>query len=112
MIWRTNLQPSPLCGNYLVQISYWMGREPETRVLCPNLKRRPGEPLPHTYPGERLCLYYPFANPSEWEPQMWLSETIYIWAALWLMFYETCLVTGIWNGGGIEHVSTAARRRK
>lgn len=103
MIWRTNLRPTALNGNYLVQISYWLGTAPETRVLCPDLKTYKDQSLPHVYSDTELCLYYPKANPPEWTPDMWLSDTIYRWAALWLMFYENWLVTGDWDGGGIDH---------
>jgi hypothetical protein len=33
---------------------------------------------------------------------MYIADTIVPWAALWLVFYEYWLATGLWLGGG-EH---------
>ncbi|MCB1097255.1 MAG: hypothetical protein KDN22_16905 [Verrucomicrobiae bacterium] len=102
-LWRGGVKPSPVNGSYLVQIYYQRGRFPETNVLSPKLKRYEDRPLPHVYPGERLCLFYPKATPPEWTPAMWLSETVLPWTALWLIYYEHWLVNGVWLGDEIDH---------
>jgi hypothetical protein len=103
MIWRGGLKPAALTGTYLVQIQYEARRYPNTVILAPKLARFRGQPLPHVYPGERLCLFYPKADPAEWTPAMWLSDTILPWTALWLIYYEHWLVTGVWLGDEIDH---------
>ena len=87
---------------YLVEIDYRLGKHPDVRVLCPELVRYQDEPLPHVYPSDRLCLYFPNAKHMEWTPAMWLSETILPWSALWLEFYEHWALTGQWFGGGVH----------
>jgi hypothetical protein len=69
-------------------------------VLKPKLVIPEGESLPHTYPGERLCLYYP--GIGEWRSDVLLVKTIVPWISEWLLNYEIWLATGIWCGGGIH----------
>lgn len=62
--------------------------------------------LPHVYSQSRqkLCLYFP--NGLEWNSTMPVSKIV-PWVAKWFYFYESWVVTGIWNGGGI-HISDEA----
>lgn len=76
------------------------GDWPHVHVVAPELVPRPGERLPHVYPGDELCLYQPKSR--EWDSSMVLAETIVPWAAEWLLHYEVWMATGEWTGGG-EH---------
>ena len=64
--------------------------------------------LPHTYPGNELCLFYP----GEWQHDRFLAVTIVPWTAEWLLHYEIWLATGEWTGGGRhlrDHAKHAGR---
>jgi hypothetical protein len=96
------LQPFSFTEKYAVRISYRVGESPKVYVDEPALERRqPSEPIPHTYPGDRPCLYFP-PNESEWSSRKIIAQTIVPWLTLWLFYYETWLSTGRWQGGG-EH---------
>ncbi|QZT38644.1 hypothetical protein K5X82_07040 [Halosquirtibacter xylanolyticus] len=105
--WTHDVTPSPLSGTYKIRLHYKMGRAPEVFVLEPKpLKLAEGQiVLKHVYstPKQKLCLYYPLAR--EWSSSMYLANTIIPWACEWLLHYEIWAVTGVWNGGGIEHSS-------
>jgi len=74
---------------------------PEVVVLSPKLKgRKDDAKIPHTYPGKKPCLYFPWGK--DWNPAMLIAETIVPWAVHWLCHYEVWLVTGEWLGGGIH----------
>jgi hypothetical protein len=83
---------------------------PEVRVLAPQISRRPEEPelpIPHVYDENSvarppLCLF----DPAEdgWLPSQAIAETTIPLAADWLRFYEAWQATGIWMGGGRDHV--------
>jgi hypothetical protein len=95
-----NLQPFAFTKKYKVRISYRVGELPKLQVDSPALRRRqPSEPIPHTYPGDRPCLYLP-SDQSGWSAEKPLAETIVPWLTLWLFYYETWLSTGEWQGGG------------
>ena len=47
-------------------------KRPVVRVLSPRLAVRGGEPLPHVFPGDELCLYYP----GKWSPDMAIADAI------------------------------------
>ncbi len=75
-------------------------------VLQPQLEQRgDGDPIPHRYPDDSLCLYFP--KHSEWTPGMAIADSVVPWASLWLYYYELWHSTGEWLGGGAQH-----RRRK
>jgi hypothetical protein len=105
LTWTGAIQPGPLCGTYTIRIS-WDGhrKRPVVRVLSPRLAVRGGEPLPHVFPGDELCLYYP----GEWSPDMAIADTIIAWTSEWLFFYELWLATGEWHGGGHDPTSSKA----
>lgn len=74
LIWEAELTPSALSKTYTVQVKYKLKKRPDILVLKPKLVNLEGESLPHTYPGERLCLYYP--GIGEWRGDMLLVKTI------------------------------------
>lgn len=68
-------------------------------VVTPELILHPdSDVLPHTYPGDKLCLHLP----GQWSPHMYIAHTTVPWTSEWLFYYELWLVTGQWNGGGHE----------
>lgn len=89
---------------------------PSVYVLSPDLEQiAPCQRLPHVYRFTEgrtgvteLCLYYPKGR--EWQPSMWLAETLVPWTFEWLRYFELWLVGGQWLGGG-EHPSAEPRRR-
>src|SRR5579871_5787013 len=96
-VWRGKLQPTELSDIYTVEIAYALSQRPDVHVLDPQLKVHPGHKrLPHVYPGNSLCLY----TFGEWYPGLYIANTIVPWISLWLLFYETWLLTGKWKGGG------------
>ena len=100
LVWEGKLLPTPLSELYTVRLSYKLGKSPKINVLSPDLVVPEGKSLPHTYPGERLCLYYP--GTGDWRGDMLLSKTIVPWISEWLLYYEMWLATGEWLGGGIH----------
>lgn len=101
VVCRGPIRPTPLSETYRVRVEYRVGDRPNVWVDEPTLRRRsPDEPIPHTYPGDRLCLYLPRAG--EWSKYDLIARTVIPWASLWLLYYESWLVTGTWQGGG-EH---------
>ena len=68
-------------------------------------RRTPDEPIPHTFEGDQPdtddpCLYLP--GSGEWSSDKKLALTFVPWLSLWLFFYESWLVTGEWQGGGVH----------
>lgn len=81
-----------------MEVRYKAGGPAKVYVLDPALTVPEGMRLPHTFPGERLCLHFP----GEWNGSMLIADTIVPWASEWLMHYEFWLATGQWHGGGHE----------
>jgi len=106
--WVGLIQPTPANKCYEVNVTYFLRKMP--LVSVPGLVSRPGEPIPHMYRQENLCLYYP--KDYEWHPGCFLSETTIHWASLWLYHYEAWLVTGAWDGGGVVHGTVERERRR
>lgn len=97
--WLGDITPTASSEKYQVRITYRLGLPPQVYIVSPELQNAPdGTPTPHTYPGKRLCLYFPEAK--EWDSSMAIGRTMVPWAALWLYFYEVWLATGKWEGGG------------
>jgi hypothetical protein len=94
--WEGELRPTERSERYLVAIDYAPPGIPDISVLWPRLERPGGGVLPHTYEGDRLCLFYP----GEWRRTMRIDTTIVPWISEWLLFYELWLFTGDWLGGG------------
>lgn len=98
------IQPTALSEVYLVRIEYALGEAPRAYVLRPALRPRDnGDPIPHTYPGPRPCLYLP--DSGEWTQSKSIAATIVPWLTLWLLFYEVWHATGDWLGGGSHPLS-------
>lgn len=92
-----DLQPTPMSRQYNIKIDYRLGASPDVLVVAPKLElHRDAEELPHTFPGEKLCLHLP----GEWTPSMYIAHTTVPWTSEWLFYYEIWLVTGDWEGGG------------
>lgn len=98
--WKGYIQPLEICDKYEILVSYKLNEHPDVHVLSPKLESHTnGDPIPHVYPGNRLCLYLP--GVGEWHPSKLLSHTIIPWTSLWLYYYEVWQATGIWKGGGV-----------
>jgi hypothetical protein len=77
--WTGHLQPTPTSETCKIIIAYDLKEWPKVRVLSPELvTRTDAEKIPHTYPGNRLCLYLPKA--CEWTKDMLISKTI-VWTS-------------------------------
>ncbi len=101
-IWIGSLRPGDECETYEVKIEYKLGQRPRITVLSPKLRKRDDQSrIPHVYPGEHPCVYFP--RNGEWHPGKLIGNTIIPWLSTWLYYYEVWLVTGKWLGGGIEH---------
>jgi hypothetical protein len=96
LVWTGDIQPTPLSSIYTVQITHRVGRLPRVVVVDSPLDGRPGEPLPHFYREGSLCLHLR----NEWNPGMFIVETILPWTSEWLAHYEIWKATGDWHGGG------------
>ncbi len=95
------LQPTSRSNVYTVEIKYHFRKDPTIHVLRPELiVNFNGEKIPHTYPGNALCLFRP--KYAEFKYSDYISTTIIPWTSLWLYYYEVWHVTGEWLGGG-EH---------
>ncbi len=100
---RGTVQPTPLNENYRVRIEYGIPGTPKVWVEEPKLRRRaPDERIPHTFSDDRPCLFL-----MDFRADMPLATTIVPWLCYWLFFYESWLVTGEWQGGGV-HPTPAA----
>lgn len=95
------VQPTPISINYNVKISYKLNSRPDVQVLSPKLISIDNETaIPHIYPGQKLCLYYP--RYAEWSKKAFVADTIINWTSLWLYYYEMWHSTKQWLGGGIH----------
>jgi len=96
-VWEGVLTPMG-CGPYSVRIAYYPGLvRPRVTIVDPVLvPREPGVRIPHTFKSGRICLHLN----EEWEPSMYLHQTIVPWTCLWLYYYEVWHATGEWLGGG------------
>ena len=110
VVWVGRLQPIDLSPEYTVEIRYRLGDQPHVSVLSPQLRDRPDQPIPHVYPGKKLCLYFPRAK--EWTPAMPIAEAIIGWASDWLYFYEIWHATGEWLADGVHPNHKSKRASK
>lgn len=100
MLATGKLRPTAMNAEYHIRMEYGWPHYPGVYVNYPRLRGRKGVRPPHLYPHDRLCLFWPVNR--EWNGSMYIADTIIPWAAEWLIFYESWLVTGEWQGGG-EH---------
>lgn len=102
LVWYLDIQPLAINGTYRLKITYKMGEFPHAYIASPKpLPLAKGATkLPHTYDTktQQLCLFYPKFR--EWDKTMKIAETIVHWAALWIVYYESWVLTGVWQGGG------------
>lgn len=117
-IWRGVIHG--LAHPYTVEIIYVRNRHgdrfryayapfPEVTVIDPPLARRledPDDPIPHVYTDAArdqpvLCLFDPRAG--GWTRDQAIADTILVWTASWLRFYEAWHATGVWTGGSAPH---------
>ena len=85
-----------MSATYSVRIEYRVGKRPRVFVESPKLRRRsPDERIEHTYGDDEPCI-------EDWDfrSNQQLALTVVPWLLLWLVFYESWLVTGEWQGGG------------
>jgi hypothetical protein len=93
------IQPTPASRRYTIHLVYRSGEVPDVFVIAPALALHPeADILPHTYPGDKLCLHLP----GEWQPGMYIAHTTIPWTSEWLFYYELWVITGRWDGGGHE----------
>jgi len=108
--WQGDVSPTPMSRLYRVRVRYspdW--RIPICHVLAPAphalvaSSSLPGRALPHVYPNlnDALCLFF---GREEWSPDDEIASTTVPWAALWLRFFETWLVTNTWEGSGAAYI--------
>jgi len=96
--WIGKLKPSAISIEYLVKVSYRLYGIPQVFVLAPKLHPN----APHIYRDSgALCLYYP--EDGSWNNQKLLGNTIFLWTAEWLYYYELWLATGQWFGLEAPH---------
>jgi len=86
--------------HYKVGVQYKHRQRPRVKVLTPILETRLGEPLPHVYPGDELCLYYQDEFVGS---EHFIADTIVPWTSEWLYFYEHWMSTGSWLGTEAPH---------
>lgn len=95
------IKPTPRSIPYSFQINYSNTNKPNIKIIKPELvKNYKNEPIPHIYPGNKLCLYHP--KYREFTKGMFLTDTVIPWITLWLYYYEIWHTKGEWLGGG-EH---------
>ena len=96
--WTGILRPTNTSPEYLVEITYRLYEIPQVFVLKPKLHSE----TPHIYrESGALCLYYP--EDGSWNSRKLLGNTIFLWTAEWLYYYELWLATGQWLGPEIHH---------
>ena len=79
-------------------MSYRLYSIPQVFVLAPKLHTD----APYIYRDSgALCLYYP--EDGSWNNRKLLGDTIFLWTAEWLYYYELWLVTGQWFGPEVSH---------
>jgi hypothetical protein len=104
LVCRGAVRPTPLSCEYRVRLEYQTRKRPHVYVEEPKIVRRSTEEkVPHTYGPDEPCLEY-----DDYRSDMPLALTVVPWLLLWLTFYESWLVTGVWQGGGI-HLSSLAK---
>jgi hypothetical protein len=92
------MQPTDKSSEYLVKIIYRLYEIPQVSVLKPKLHPE----APHIYRASgALCLYYP--EDGSWNSRKLLGNTIFLWTAEWLYYYELWLATGQWLGPEVPH---------
>jgi hypothetical protein len=95
------IRPTARSASYKFNLTYKVSELPKVKIIEPELiKNFNGDNIPHVYPGNRLCLYYP--KYKEFNSSKLVSDCIIPWVSLWLYHYENWHMTGTWEGGGIH----------
>lgn len=98
LVCRGSVQPTPMNASYRVRIEYAIPNRPRVWVEEPKLRRRkPEQRIPHSFADDRPCIFH-----TDFQSDMPLATTIVPWLWYWLFFYESWLVTGEWQGGGVH----------
>lgn len=92
VVWEGRMQPNPCSPAYRVRVTYKEWDRPRVFVLEPALD----PDAPHVYSDGSLCLYWP--KEWRWSDDESIAETIVVWSALWLEYYEIWKATGEWLG--------------
>ncbi len=101
MVWDGCLSPTAISDIYQTRIICTRQQpRPLVFIVAPTLLELNGEPIPHRYEDNSLCLWQPAYH--EWRSAFWIAETVIGWTSLWLFFYELWHACGEWLGGG-EH---------
>jgi len=105
------IQPTPRSLPYTFKLKYRLAQRPKVNILEPQLeKHENGDPIPHVYPGNELCLYYP--KYQEFNSSMLIADCIIPWTSLWLYHYENWHITGDWEGGGVHPQTNIDAKKK
>lgn len=95
------IKPTSRSLNYTFKLNYKVATRPKVKIVDPVLKRNfKNDKIPHVYPLNELCLYYP--TYQEFNSTMLIADYIIPWISLWLYHYENWHITGEWKGGGIH----------
>jgi hypothetical protein len=81
LTWIGDLRPTKLSARYMIRIKYPGQGRPAITVASPRLSTLEGKSLPHVYPGDELCLYFP----GQWNERMSIATTIVSWTSEWLL---------------------------
>jgi hypothetical protein len=99
--WLGVLQPTDVSPEYSVKIVYRFAdqnsKSPRVWVESPEISPA----AKHRYSDGSLCLYFP--PDRSWTPNKFIADTIVLWTALWLAFYEIWLDTDHWYGPEAPH---------
>ena len=99
LVCRGSARPTSLSDRYDLRVEYSLGCRPRVWVDRPKLRARDGQGrIPHTFQeaGPRPCLF----EDQDWNGRMLLATSVMPWLLLWLVFYESWLATGEWQGEG------------
>jgi hypothetical protein len=105
LVSQGSVRPTPISERYYVRIEYALDSGPLVWVDRPRLRVRAGHArIPHTFSerGPRPCLF----EKGDWNDTMAIATSIVPWLLLWLVFYESWLATGEWQGKGHAEAST------
>jgi hypothetical protein len=97
--WEGDWHPALLSDVYRIRVTYVSPSRPIISVVTPKLKLAEGaKKLPHVHKGGQadICVH----QPSEWNANMIIADTIMPWISQWLYFYEVWAQTGHWEGKG------------
>ncbi len=102
LVARGPVRPTPMSREYQARLEYQVKHLPRVFIEDPPLQRiDPDKRIEHTFSDNEVCLFR-----HEFRSDMVLAKTVIPWLLLWLVFYESWRVTGVWQGEG-EHPGDA-----